>query len=180
MVDIARPRTRLYWRRRRDFPWRSGEIKKLRHIHLRGISSRQTLKSKARLDQLQHRGVVGDGMGDVILFRKGGDHDQGNTIAGVIEVAGGSGFRGADVSRQKVRGRESIGVYRRLRRHVIIESAKLIPGQDEYRVRPRGTAHQCIDQACDVSGSLLYACSGDVFVYSGMFIEPVEIARIDY
>ena len=84
---------------------------------------------------------------DKVRLDPGRNHDQGHTESTLREISGQ--IIRSQLRRNVIRGRYGEG------RHVIVESAAFVIGQDKCRIVPCGTGHQCVDDRLDVCGALL-------------------------
>src|SRR5581483_6488337 len=122
-------------------------------------------------------------MGYISLLCEWRDHNQGNTEAGIGEVARRAACAmaaGAPVIRQQIHRRNAVRTDRRLRWNVIIKPTELVVCEDEYRILPRRAGHQGIDQRFDLGRSGLYVSRGYVRIYGRMLIGSADISRLDH
>jgi hypothetical protein len=87
VIEIAGAIGVLLRRNRRNLPGHIHQVEKLRHIYLGRVPIRERREIEAGFDELEDRGVVGDGMGNVVLLRERRDHNQGNAVPRVREIA---------------------------------------------------------------------------------------------
>src|SRR5438552_15195118 len=103
MVEVAGASRALRRRDRWGHPRRVGEIKELRHVHLRGVTLGEAGQAEARLDELKNCGVIGDRVRNVVLLGKRRDHNQRHAEAGYPEFTAGRVLTlGTDVTLWKI------------------------------------------------------------------------------
>src|SRR6266699_3187507 len=111
--------------------------KKFRHVGLGGITGGQIRELEASLYQLQNCRVIQYCVRDVIFFRKWRNHNQRHPEAGDKEAADRARIICANVRAWQI-GRilDAVWGCGEVRRHVVIEPAALVIGEDKDRVLP--------------------------------------------
>src|ERR1035441_6832225 len=99
MIQIALSSRRLSGWYGRGLPGDVREIKELGHVHLGCVPLGETGNVKSCFNQLEPCRVVGDGVRDIVLFRKWRYHNQRYSISGVNKVTIRPGVRSEEERR---------------------------------------------------------------------------------